>query len=228
MITKYKLFENNKLNNPWSDHYIKKYPLLKKVYEKLDIVYEEGKHWVILHHFGSKDAYKPNINCKEKLKIEIEKLDLEYIENKIKKLADSNKLDFSLIKKFLNYPKFDLDLYHLNLLSKILGYKYFEDYCKEIYKENKENLYGELNPDFYGSGFLTKGDRIQLPYNVIMFYIDLKDKEKIFINKAYYKIKYPLEKIYPTFVNPYNINFLNLSDLIRKIKNYGFDGNIVN
>jgi hypothetical protein len=149
MITRFKLFEN--INDFWKS----------VIYSKLNIIEENGEKWIILHHFGSHEAWKERI----------------------------------------------------------------------------------LDPKHFGSKLSTESDTKQLGTNVIMFYTDLKDKESIFseLNYDYFKIKYPLKKLYPYDLDPLNLEnkyklenpqFPLQNSKIRKIirgaKNENFDGMIIN
>jgi len=87
---------------------------------------------------------------------------------------------------------------------------------------------GKLDPKFFRSNMSTSEDEKQLAFKVTMFYVDLKDREKQFnSNHDYFKIRYPLRKLYPLTQDPLDINIeikkkdddINLKNFIVWIKN---------
>lgn len=237
IITNYKLFENSKLEYQWSDYYLNKNDSLKEMYNNLEIIKENGIEYVILHHFGSKEAYEPKINYLGELKKMIyNKMDwnktpnseeIESFYEKIQNLTNKN-IDRLEITKFLTYDKiYEPNPLILNTISNFLGFDFYDDFKKSLNIEDFVITTG-LDPNYFGSNQGTKNDIAQLSFSVIMFYVNLRDKEKFFENDSYFKIKYPLNKLYPTQLDPLNIGenkfFKEKMDIA---KNNGYEGQIV-
>ena len=239
MITKYKLFESNELKNPWSEYYQNKYHKLKELYESLEIEIIDNEEWVILHHFAKIDLSEPKINYHKILKEKIlEKYPLtpeKKINNNLEE--DINKeshkpVDISKIGNFLTYnTRVELDYFHENALVKLLGFPYYEDFIKSVDGEMSDTATSSLEPEFFGTASATRDDHKQLAFGVIMFYVDLKDKESIFSGYDYIKIRYPLSKLYPMFKDPflyYNGEGQSIKIVMESAQKDGFSGDIVN
>jgi hypothetical protein len=233
MITKYKLFESNELKNPWSEYYQNKYPKLKKLYDSLDIEIVDNEEWVILHHFTTADIFNPRLDYPKIIKEKIlSKYGDKYniLEEEMNKLAHKP-IDIKNVENFLTYPRFELDYFHLNTLVKLLGFPMYEDFVKSIDDEMGDSATGSLDPQFFGTASATRDDHSQLAFSVIMFYVDLKDKEGIFSGYDYVKIRYPLSKLYPMFKDPfhyYSEGSNSVKPVMEGARNDGFNGDIAN
>lgn len=237
MIKSFKIFENEQLNYQWSNYYLDRNSSLKEMYSNLEIILENGKEYVILHHFGSKFAYEPQIDYLSELeKIIYSKMGWnsnptdEQIEEFYQKVNENyfKDVDKLEIYKFLSYKKrYIPNDTTLNAISKFLGYTFYSDF-KNIFNISDFEITTGLDPKYFGSDQATRDDIAQLAFNVTMFYVNLKDKEHYFgKGYSYYKIIYPLEKLYPIQLDPLDIGGVSFKERMLIAKNKSFDGQII-
>jgi hypothetical protein len=237
IIKNFQLFENTQLNYQWSDYYLNKDETLKEMYSNLEIINENGKEYVILHHFGSKLAYHPQIDYLTELEKLIytkmnwnEKPNDEEIEEFYNKVNEEYFKDIDRLEifKFLTYSKrYTPNDSTLNAISQFLGYSYYSDFQNSLDISNF-NITTGLDPKYFGSDQATRDDIAQLAFNVTMFYINLKDKEHYFgKGYSYFKIKYPLEKLYPIKQDPLDIGGSSFKERMELVRDKNFDGQIV-
>lgn len=148
--------------------------------------------------------------------------------------------DFKLFENILNNKNwYDLDLPEI---KKLLSNLEVKDGYIYLYHFSKYDNLTVLDPQFFGKGSSNKEDQL-LPYSPVMFYTKKDHKVYDRLNADYlYEIKYPLNKLYPFNIDPYNFRedpkyyddyFKNsfegqMKSIYLGSKDNGFNGLIIN
>jgi hypothetical protein len=128
----------------------------------------------------------------------------------------------------------DLELVNYNGEEWVILYHYGSH---DAWKE------GKLDPKHMGKGKATRDDFNKTPFKITEFYVHNEDLETKFFSRQYddfFKIKYPLKKLYPMFSDPldfwtqgklegeYPGIASDIKRVMRAAKENGYDGVISN